>query len=72
MAPDMAVYLAMLEMAGEHARHIYRITCTYHPHAMSEHIRDREAQLAADERIRALPPCQPLGDLSSPSSTPVD
>jgi len=60
MAPDMAVYLAMLELAGGHARHIYRITCTYHPHAMSEHIRDRAAQLAADQRIRALPPCQPL------------
>ena len=60
MAPDMAVYLAMLELAGGHARHIYRITCTYHPHAMSEHIRDRAAQLAADQRIRELPPCQPL------------
>jgi hypothetical protein len=68
MAPDMAVYLAMLEMAGEHARHIYRITCTYHPHAMSEHIRDRAAQLAADQRIRALPPCQPLIGLSPSSS----
>jgi glycosyltransferase involved in cell wall biosynthesis len=63
MAPDMAVYLAMLEMAGDHARHICRITCTYHPHAMSEHVRDREEQLAADRRIRRLPPCQPLASL---------
>ena len=70
MAPDMAVYLAMLEMAGDHARHVYRITCTYHPHAMSEHVRDREAQLAADERIRALPPCQPLEELTPSSTTP--
>jgi hypothetical protein len=68
----MAVYLAMLEMAGEHARHIYRITCTYHPHAMSEHVRDRSAQLEADQRIRSLPPCQPLRELSSPSSCPSD
>jgi glycosyltransferase involved in cell wall biosynthesis len=72
MAPDMAVYLAMLEMAGEHARHIYRITCTYHPHAMSEHIRDRDAQLAADQRIRALPPCRALETLKPSSSTPPD
>ncbi|MCG6949124.1 MAG: glycosyltransferase [Acidobacteria bacterium] len=69
MAPDIAVYLAMLEMAGEHARHIYRITCTYHPHAMSEHVRDRARQLATDERIRDLPPCQPLKSLQPPSST---
>jgi glycosyltransferase involved in cell wall biosynthesis len=65
MAPDMAVYLSMLEMAGEHAHHLYRITCTYNPHAMSEHIRDRKAQLSADQRIRALPPCQPLQALSA-------
>ncbi len=60
MAPDMAVYFAMLELAGNHARHIYRITCTYHPHAMSEHIRDREAQMAADGRIRSLPSLEAL------------
>jgi len=69
MAPDMAVYLAMLEMAGEHARHIFRITCTYYPHAMSEHILDRTAQLAADQRIRALQPCQPLKGLGPSPST---
>lgn len=66
MAPDTAVYLAMLEMAGVHSRHVYRITCTYHPHAMSEHVRDRSGQVAADRRIRTLPPCQPLRSLSSP------
>jgi hypothetical protein len=55
LAPDLAVYLAMLELAGEHARHVYRITCAYHPHAMSEHVRDRSGQLAAEARIRALP-----------------
>ena len=70
MAPDMAVYLAMLEMAGEHARHIYRITCTYHPHAMSEHVRDRAAQLAADERIRSLPPCQALREWKPSPAAP--
>jgi len=60
LSQDMAVYLSMLEMAGDHARHIYRITCTYHPHAASDHIRARPAQLAAEARIRSLPPCQPL------------
>jgi hypothetical protein len=60
MAPDMAVYFAMLELAGRHVRHVYRITCTYHPHAMSEHVRDRTAQLAADERIRSVPSLAPL------------
>jgi hypothetical protein len=68
MAPDMAVYLAMLEMAGDHARHICRITCTYHPHAMSEHVRDRDEQIAADRRIRQLPPCRRLPSLSGPES----
>ena len=56
LSQDMAVYLSMLEMAGQHARHVYRVTCTYNPHAMSDHIRDREAQLAAEMRIRSLPP----------------
>jgi hypothetical protein len=68
MAPDMAVYLAMLELAGDHARHIFRITCTYYPHAMSEHVRDREEQVAADRRIRVLPPCRRLPSLSGPEA----
>jgi glycosyltransferase involved in cell wall biosynthesis len=63
MAPDMAVYFAMLELAGRHARHVYRITCTYHPHAMSEHVRDRAAQMAADTRIRAMIPLEELESL---------
>jgi hypothetical protein len=59
----MAVYFAMLELAGRHARHVYRITCTYHPHAMSEHVRDRAAQMAADERIRAMTSLDQLSSL---------
>ena len=64
LSQDMAVYLSMLEMAGDHARHIYRITCTYHPHAASDHIQARPAQLAAEARIRSLPPCRPLESLA--------
>ncbi len=60
LSQDLAVYLSMLEMAGDHARHIFRITCTYHPHAASDHIRDQTAQLEAADRIRSLPPCRPL------------
>ena len=60
LSQDMAVYLSMLEMAGDHARHIYRITCTYHPHSTSDHIQNEPAQLGAAERIRSLPSCQPL------------
>ena len=64
LSQDIAVYLSMLEMAGDHACHIYRITCTYHPHAASDHVRDRTAQLAADRRIRLLTPCRPLESLA--------
>jgi glycosyltransferase involved in cell wall biosynthesis len=71
-AQDMAVYLAMLELAGEHARHLYRITCTYNPHEMSDHFRDRYNQLAADERIRALPPCQALTTLGREPSASAE
>jgi glycosyltransferase involved in cell wall biosynthesis len=65
LSQDMAVYLPMLELAGDHARHIERITCIYHPHAASDHIQNRAAQLAAEEHIRALPPCQPLTSLDN-------
>lgn len=67
---DMAVYLSMLELAGDHARHIHRITCQYHPHAKSDHIQARTEQLAADQRIRALTPCAPLTALKPSPSTP--
>lgn len=60
LSQDVAVYLPMLELAGDHARHISRITCIYNPHGASDHIQSRAAQLAAGERIRALPASQPL------------
>jgi len=65
LSQDIAVYLPMLELAGNHARHIERITYIYHPHAASDYIRNRPAQLAAEERIRALPAGQPLPTLET-------
>lgn len=70
LSQDMAVYLPMLELAGDRARHISRITCIYNPHAASDHVRARPAQVDAEKRIRALPPCQPLRSLRPSSSTP--
>jgi hypothetical protein len=65
LSQDMAVYISMLEMAAGHARHIYRVTCTYHPHPMSDHIRDEGAQNEAAKRIRSLPPRRPLQRLDN-------
>jgi len=65
LSQDMAVYLPIMEMAGDHAHHIYRITCIYNPHESSDHIRARSAQLAAEERIRSLPPHRPVASLDA-------
>ena len=65
MAQDMAVYLALLELGGHHARHLWRVTCCYNPHADSDHVRDRAGQLEVEARIRAMPRCAPLLELPS-------
>jgi hypothetical protein len=72
LSQDMAVYLPMLELAGNHAKHLYRITCTYNLHAASDHMQARPAQLEAEQRIRETPSCQPLDELSPHLSTPSD
>jgi len=51
-ADDVALYLYMLELAGEHARHLWRITCLYHFHEQTEYRLDREGQLEREMRIR--------------------
>ena len=61
---DTAVYLPMLELAGDHAHHLHRITCTYNPHPASDHLQSRPAQLAADQRVRSLPQCRRLPALT--------
>lgn len=63
-ADDQALYLAMLELAGAHARHIYRVTCVYNyweaSHAYNDGQRSRD--LAA--KIRRAQRRQPLERLS--------
>ena len=51
-ADDVALYLYMLELAGEHARHIWRITCLYNFHEETEYRLDREGQLQRAQRAR--------------------
>ena len=51
-ADDIALYLWMLELAGNHARHLWRITCLYNFHEHTEYRLDREGQLDRERRIR--------------------
>ena len=51
-ADDVALYLYMLELAGDHALHIWRITCLYNFHPRTEYRLDREGQLDRQSRIR--------------------
>ena len=51
-ADDVALYLWMLELAGDHARHLWRITCLYNFHEHTEYRLDREGQLERERRIR--------------------
>jgi len=52
-ADDIALYLWMLELAGDHARHLWRITCLYNFHEQTEYRLDREGQLERERRIRS-------------------
>jgi glycosyltransferase involved in cell wall biosynthesis len=54
-AVDMSHYFPMLELAGEHARHVRRITYVYNEHPGSLISAKREHQLGCEKRIRALP-----------------
>lgn len=60
---DQAVYLPMLEMAGSHARHIYRVTLTYNFHEHSDENVNRPEQLRTSQRIRSMPPYVELSSL---------
>lgn len=68
MAQDVAFGLAMLELAGHHAWHVYRITYTYNLRELSEESLDRARQIAVEGRIRATSRCEPLTRLDHPSS----
>lgn len=62
-ADDVAMYLWMLELAGDHARHLFRITYIYNFHEQTEYRVDREGQLARAQRIRQRAPARPLDRL---------
>lgn len=62
-ADDIALYLWMLELAGKHARHLWRITYVYNFHQRTEYRLDRDGQLAREWRIRQGRRAQPLDQL---------
>ncbi len=62
-AHDIATYLPMIELAGDHARHLYRTTYFYNLRSSSDEITDRSGQLKAAAGIRALPRHRPLASL---------
>ena len=62
-ADDVALCLAMLELAGEHARPLYRITCHYNFHPATEEQLDPEGQRSLARRIRLADPLKPLRSL---------
>jgi len=62
-ADDIALYLWMLELAGEHAKHVWRITCVYNFHEQTEYRLDREGQLERERRIRNGARAEPPGKL---------
>jgi glycosyltransferase involved in cell wall biosynthesis len=62
-ADDIALYLWMLELAGHHSRHLWRITCVYNFHEQTEYRLDREGQLAREGRIRRGRRAEPLEQL---------
>jgi glycosyltransferase involved in cell wall biosynthesis len=59
-ADDVALYLFMLELAADHAVHIWRITCVYNFHQRTEYRLDREGQLERQDRIRTGPRAEAL------------
>ena len=52
-ADDIALYLYMLELAGDHAKHLWRITYIYNFHEQTEYRLDRKGQLDREQRIRS-------------------
>ena len=66
-AVDHALYLPMLELAGWHSRHIYRIMYIYNFHENSLENTDKERQRQSAQKIRQMPPLQPLEELSGPA-----
>ena len=62
-ADDIALYLWMLELAGNHARHLWRITCLYNFHEQTEYCLDREGQRDREARVRKGTRARALSEL---------
>ncbi len=59
-ARDKALYFPLIELAGTHARHIYRVTYVYD---ISQRHKVTEVELASAQKVRSLQPYQPLESL---------
>jgi glycosyltransferase involved in cell wall biosynthesis len=62
-ADDQAVFLGLLELAGWHAKHVYRTTYVYNHRETSEDVLDRAGSRKLAQRIRQTPKYQPLSSL---------
>jgi len=62
-ADDQAIYLCMLELAGRHSCHLYRVTYMYNFRDISEENKDKQGGLNRVRRIRSLPKYEPLKQL---------
>jgi len=65
-ADDQAFYWTLLELAGSHSRHLYRVTYIYNFRESSEFSVDREGQGRRSKSIRRLKRHRPLVALASP------
>lgn len=65
-AVDKAIYLPMLELAGHHARHLFRVTYVYNFRESSQAKEYIAAQQERKQRISCLPAYQPLDVVSMP------
>jgi glycosyltransferase involved in cell wall biosynthesis len=62
-ADDQAIYLAMLELAGGHSRHLHRALYVYNFHEQSHAYGDGAGSEARARRIRQQPKYRPLESL---------
>ncbi|MFW6161735.1 MAG: glycosyltransferase family 2 protein [Planctomycetota bacterium] len=66
-ARDKALFFPMMELAGTHARHVYRVCYVYD---ISQRWAVTDADARACDEIRRLPPCAPLDSLPPPDPAP--
>jgi len=59
-ADDQAIYLSMLELAGKHAKHIYRTTYIYNYHESADNRLDHAGSVDRAARIRQMNKYSPL------------